>query len=287
MSKQLTKGIVLKYMRESLKELKVGSHSDLVNKTLIKMVGAKLVETPRTTNLIEYYNYICHDDKKLEALIVECYTYLILHEIIIPEPATPRYGTDSSWDNYKITDYGEKWVSSKEEPMPEDINGFIRFLNSNIPGIDNVIIQYVNEALNTFNGQYLFASAVMIGAAAEKIVYLLSEAIKNSANNPKLKKDIIEAIEYRKLFDLFKLVSTTLENLISQKIIPYSVHEGSNHYMNSLFNAIRIQRNNAVHPIAGEVKPDELRLLLLCFPHACRKAYDFLSWLRNNKIQET
>lgn len=51
MGKKLTKGIVLNYMKENLKELKIGSHSDLVNKTLKKMVDAKLVDTPRTTNL--------------------------------------------------------------------------------------------------------------------------------------------------------------------------------------------------------------------------------------------
>jgi len=49
MDKQLTKGIILKYMRDSLKELEVGSHSDLVNNTLKKMVDAKILETPRTS----------------------------------------------------------------------------------------------------------------------------------------------------------------------------------------------------------------------------------------------
>lgn len=284
MGKQLSKGTILKYMRESLKESRADSHSKLVNETLKKMVDAGLVDKPRTTNLIEYYNYICHDDEKLEALIVECYTYLILHGIIIPKPATPQYGTIHSWNSYKITEYGEKWVSSKEEPIPEDINGFLNFIKENISGIDDVVIQYVSEALNTFNGRYFFASAVMLGAAAEKIVYLLSEAIKNATSDNKIEKDITEALERRKLFDLFNLVSDTLEKLIAQKTIPYIIHEGSNHYMLSLFNAIRIQRNNAVHPIAGEVKPDQLRLLLLSFPHACRKVYDFLTWLRNNQI---
>lgn len=284
MGKQLTKGIVLNYMQESLKELTRGSHLDLANKTLKKMVDVKLVDIPQTTNFIEYYNYICQDDKNLEALIVECYTYLILHGIIIPKPATPQYGTVSSWNSYRITKYGEKWVSSEEKPIPEDIDGFMNFLEENIPYIDMVIIQYVSEALNTFNGQYLFASAVMLGAAGEKIVYLLSEAIKNATSDKKLDKDISEALEHRKLFDLFYLVSSTLDKLITQKIIPYRIHEGSNHYILSLFNAIRIQRNNAVHPIAGEVKPEELRLLLLSFPHACRKAYDFVSWLSDNKI---
>lgn len=284
MSKQLTKGIILKYMRESLKELKVGFHSDLVNRTLKKMVDAGLVDTPRTTNLIEYYSSICLDDKKLEALIVECYTFLIIQGIIIPEPVTPRFGSSDAWGSFRITEYGEKWASSEEEPIPEDMNGFIKFLEDNIPGIDDVVIQYVSEALNTFSGRYFFASAVMLGAAAEKIIYLLAEAIKMSASQMKLVKKITEALERRKLFDLLELVSDTLKDLINQKKIPYNIHEGSNHYLLSLFNAIRIQRNNAVHPVSSKISINELRLLILSFPHACRKAYDFLSWLSNNKI---
>lgn len=285
MDKQLTKGIVLKYLRESLKELKAGSHSGLVNKALYKLVEAKIIEAPsNSTPHIEYYNYICHRDKKLEALIVECYTHLIIQGVIIPEPTTPRYGSHDSWGCYIITEYGELWANSEEEPIPEDKDGFIKFLKNNIPSVDDVIIQYVSEALNTFNGNYFFASAVMLGAAAEKVVYLLSEAIKKSATQQKLENKITEALEHRRLFDLFELVSDTLKGLISQKIIPYSIHEGSNHYIFTLFNAIRVQRNNAVHPIASEIKTDQLRLLILSFPHVCKKAYDFLKWLKKNKI---
>jgi hypothetical protein len=45
-----------------------------------------------------------------------------------------------------------------------------------------------------------------------------------------------------------------------------------------LFEAIRVQRNDAVHPIAGEVNKNKLRLSLLSFPHICKKIYDILNW---------
>lgn len=280
----LKKGIVLKYMKESLKEIREGSHNTLIIRTIEKMVDAKLIDKPSTDNPIEHYNYIGHNNKKLEALIVECYTYLILHEIIIPKPVTPNYGSYGAWNSYKITSYGKKWISSEEKVIPEDIDGYINFLKGNVSTIDNVIIQYVNEALKTFNGRYLFASAVMLGAAAEKIIYLLSEAIENSTTDQDLKRKMQSSMKYRKFSNLFNLVSETLDKLIDENKISYNIHEGSNHYLFSLFNAIRIQRNEAVHPIAGEVKSDELRLLLLSFPHNCKKSYDFLLWLRNNTI---
>jgi hypothetical protein len=124
---------------------------------------------------------------------------------------------------------------------------------------------------------------IMIGAASEKMIYLLSEAIESAANDPKIKKNYREAIEHRKLFDLFDLVSLTFDTLI-KKNLPYSVHEGSNQYLASLFDAIRTQRNNAVHPITIKLSVDQLRLLLLCFPHVCKKAYNYIDWLGHNRF---
>jgi len=280
MTEKISKGIIFKYLRESLQEIQVGSHGDLVEKVLIKMVTAELIEKPNTTNTMEYYNYL--RNPQLETLIVECYTFLITHGIIIPKPVTPRYGDFSAWDSFQLTEYGKEWADRDEEPIPEDPQGFLSFLKSNITSIDDIILQYVSEALNTYNGRFYFASSVMIGAASEKLIYLLSEATEKAANDDTLKTKFKEALEYRRLFQLLKLIEDTFDQLVTQKTIPYSVHEGSTQYLVSLFDAIRVQRNEAVHPLAGKMSVDQLRLLLLSFPHVCKKTYDFLDWLNNN-----
>lgn len=184
---------------------------------------------------------------------------------------------------FQITDYGKEWLNSKKEPIPEDTEGYIKFMKK-IRYIDRVILQYINETLKTFNKRYVFASAVMIGAASEKIIYLLAEALEKSSIDQKFKKNISDKIEGRSLFELIRLISKIFKDLIKTGKIPYGIHEDSKDYLFSLFNAIRIQRNNAVHPIAGKVSKDQLRLLLLAFPHICKKAYDFLSWLNKNQI---
>ena len=75
-------------------------------------------------------------------------------------------------------------------------------------------------------------------------------------------------LKYRRLKSLLDNTSEAIGFLINEEIIPYDVHEGSIHYLSTLFDAIRIQRNDAVHPIAGEVSKEQLRLLMLAFPHA-------------------
>jgi hypothetical protein len=94
-----------------------------------------------------------------------------------------------------------------------------------------------------------------------------------------------ELLKNRRLFDLFKETMKILrENCGKSSPIPYSVHEESIDTLAALINAIRLQRNNAVHPIAAEVSKEELRLLLLAFPHVCKKAYDLIEWLNSNKL---
>lgn len=284
MNKQLTKGIVLKFMRDSLKELERGSHNDLVTKALKKMVEAKIIDPPSRDDYYGFYNEISARNKILESLLTECYTYLIIQGIIIPEPSAPNFGAYDSWSRFMITEYGKKWAASDQELIPEDIEGFLDYIKNTILNIDDVVIQYVSEALETFDRRLIFASAVMIGAASEKILYLLAEAIKNSTTDPQDKKELFDRLEMRRLKALFDLVFAILDKSIKNNKIPYHIHEDSSHYLGPLFSAIRIQRNEAVHPIAGQVNPEQLRFLLLSFPYVCKKAYDFLEWLKNNKI---
>jgi len=131
--------------------------------------------------------------------------------------------------------------------------------------------------------RYVFASAVMLGAASEKVVYLLSEEIKNFAIGNELKEKISRGLKYRKMKLLLDSLPDAIDALIKNTDIPYNVHEGSNNCLFALLDAIRIQRNDAVHPIAGEVTKEKLRLLLLAFPHACKKAYDIFNWLKENE----
>jgi hypothetical protein len=59
------------------------------------------------------------------------------------------------------------------------VAGYMKFLRGNVPILDDVIAQYMLEALEAFNREAYFAAAVMIGAASEKAVYLLAASLMN------------------------------------------------------------------------------------------------------------
>lgn len=283
---ELNEGVVLTYFKESLRECQRGSYFDLVKIVLNKMADARLFDYDKERVRMHGIQVVCHDNKSIDEIITRCYTHLLISEIISPAPVTPNFGNEDCWGNFIITDYGENWADSSDGPIPEDILGTIGYLKDNIPEMDEVVVQYLDEALQTFERNLDFASAVMLGAAAEKLFYLIAEALKKSVLDQSIKNRLGNYIEdSRKLGDLRKLVSDTLQSAISRKdIIPYKVHEDCKDYLSSLFSAIRIQRNDAVHPVAGKVSRSQLRLLLVSFPHLCKKVYDILNWLNQNHI---
>jgi len=63
--------------------------------------------------------------------------------------------------SFFVTEYGNKWLHAEKQPVPEDPEGFIKYLGNLIEDIDNVVMVYLKEALSTFKTEIFFASAVM------------------------------------------------------------------------------------------------------------------------------
>ena len=59
-----------------------------------------------------------------------------------------------------------------------------------MPSMDDVVEQYVTEALIAFERQAYFAAAVMLGAASEKALYILAEAMVDALKSQKAKQTL-------------------------------------------------------------------------------------------------
>ena len=177
-----------------------------------------------------------------------------------------------------------KSVLSQSIPQFHDPDGYIGFLKSTIPTLDPIIEQYVFEGLNCFRRQLFFASAVMLGAAAEKAVLLLLEAIAKSTTDPRKKKETEQLLERPRLPAIYDKILDTLIPSIDANIIPYPIHQGCSEHLMSLFEMIRVQRNDAVHPVAGMVSRDKVFLSLQTLPAAFQLVYRLIEWFGSNSI---
>jgi hypothetical protein len=267
-------------MRETVRQLASNRNPryfNLVELTLLELVKEEpelMIHEERVQDAL-----IRLADRSLGVLIVEAYQYLLTFGYIVPEPQGNRI---PNWDGVRITESGRLWAEGSE-PVPEDQGGFLATLKANVPRLDPVVLQYAQESVAAYNRRMFFASAVMIGAASEKTMYLLAYAIKDALKDQKEQKSIEKLLDERKMGKLLSWISEKVAH--AKKVgMPYAVHEGADKHLIALMESVRVQRNDAVHPEAGKVQPEAVRLTLSAFPGSCKKIYDLIDWFQKNQI---
>lgn len=208
----------------------------------------------------------------------------IIWDLIVERVITPgRDQSNVGFPFVRLTPFGLD-VMSQSVPHYHDPDAYIAFLKSTVPSVDPTIVQYVSEGINCFKRQLFFASAVMLGAAAEKGVLLLLEAIAQSMSDPVKKKEAEQLLERGRLPTIYSRIRETLAALTENDTIPYTVHQGCNEHLVSLYEMIRVQRNDAVHPVAGNVDKAKVFLSLQTLPVALELTYKLIDWLGQNTI---
>jgi hypothetical protein len=207
----------------------------------------------------------------------EAFFYLFRNGFISPQPPS-GYPNHPGFDRYDMTLRGLEWAKGNE-PLPEDIAGYMKFLHDRIPKLDAVIEQYITDGLIAFERGAYFAAAVMLGAASEKALYLLAEAMVDALKSQKAKQTLEQHLKGRSLNLLFTFVRDAFERNRRTPNIP---HDGAIPHLMSMFEAVRTQRNDAVHPTTGQVSADSVRLLTASFPYALSKSEELRAWLMAN-----
>ena len=209
----------------------------------------------------------------LRLAAIEAFAYLEHNRYILRPPPTNVAALLTHTQN-TITQRGQEWANNVE-PLPEDCKGYMKQFDS---GVDEVVRQYVSEALNTYIRGTYFASAVMLGAAAEAAIYNLADAlvpaIQDATKQATLKKRIAE----RGFERLFSFIEKTVTAGHESGVIPYEVTEETTRHLLSLFEYIKVQRNDAVHPKNFQVSPDAVRFTLYAFPMAFEKVEALRQW---------
>lgn len=278
----LNRGIVLRFMRETLSQMTEPGPRvhELMDKVLLKLISAGFVDQSQKP-----YNSLGMRNPVVIAL-AEGYYQLVSMGYIVPQSNTQK-GGGPDWDWFDITEIGRVWASGSE-PVPEDPEGYMGAFRASVHEADPVIVQYVDESLRTYQHHSFFASAVMLGAASEKLVYLLMEAIERSTQDPQDKATIRNAIKDRGLTTMFKLILESIRKTKTSRpgktSMPYGIHENAENHLLSLQDGIRIQRNDAVHPQTNQVNPLTVRVSISSFLFACRKVYDLIGWFNANQF---
>ena len=121
--------------------------------------------------------------------------FYLRNGFMIPEPPDNLPGNPSQI-SYFLTPRGLKWAPHTE-PLPDDVKGYMNILLSLVPNLDPIIRQYIEEGLNSFDRQGYFAATVMVGAAAEKAVYLLADSVLVAFSDTMQRETLKKVMERR------------------------------------------------------------------------------------------
>jgi len=221
---------------------------------------------------------------ELLTVLIEAYQHLLSLGYVIPRPVTtirdPR-----DYDRFAVTKAGQQWAAGVDL-IPEDRAGYITTLLRLAPSLDPITKQYAEEALITYERRAFFASAVMIGAASESLVYHMMDALLKAVHGTPEEKNVQKAINNRSLSTMFDTLKKNIHRAKSKPsgAMTLDVHEDNDPQLIALMDAIRVQRNDAVHPTAGWVSLEAVHITLSAFPAICKKAYDLIEWFNTNQL---
>jgi len=268
---------ILPYVRESLRgrgNFSFDGFADGIFAVLEKVGAGKGIEKrPQNMGYTGYtYNFdAAHPDIRLA--VTEAFYYLEQNRFILRPPPTHASAFVAS-NQCQITERGHEWAK-RAEPLPEDYNGYMKQFDVST---DDVVRQYISEALHTFIRGTYFASAVMIGAASEKAIYLLADSLVPALRDTSKQATLTKRIGERKLERLFKFIEDAIVDGHNSGAIPYKVMEGTTRHLLSLFEYIKVQRNDAIHPLNFQVSSDSVRFSLNAFPLAFQKVEALRVW---------
>ena len=218
------------------------------------------------------YNFdAAHSD--IRNATTEAFYYCEQNRFILRPPPT-NVAAFLSHGQLQITRRGQDWANSVE-PVPEDYNGYMKQFDATT---DVVVRQYISEALNTFMHGSYFASAVMIGAASEKAIYLLADSLIPAIADSTKQSQLRNRTEERKLDRLLSFIERIVIEGHDTDKIPYNVMERTTRHLLSLFEYIKVQRNDAIHPLNFQVSADSVRFSLNAFPLAFQKVEALQKW---------
>jgi len=111
---------------------------------------------------------------------------LIFDRVFIP--GIDKAGAENTgWPFLTLTEHGQK-VIEEARPVPYDPDGYLASVQAGAPGLHDTALRYLQEAVATFRARCYLASAVMLGAASERIFNELAESIGNAVADPNKQK---------------------------------------------------------------------------------------------------
>jgi hypothetical protein len=211
----------------------------------------------RSLNGIEAYFRGLMDHREIRVsikMIIECVSELMSLGLIIPYHNESNY-----WKEWLgVSERGQEYINNVNSPYDPD--GYLKRIRSKTSSIDPIVFAYLSESVAAFNRHLYFASAVTLGAASERLILLLVDSansfIQRASSGSAIRTEdsiFTSYRNFRKKIDPHK------------KLFPGQLRESYETILDTLFNLIRMTRNDAGHPKKASLDEALVRVGLEAF----------------------
>lgn len=170
------------------------------------------------------------------------------------------FGIDSANENYpwfSVTEHGKRVLQGQNPYYFYDVQSYERVIQTNIPGIDDLTLLYLKEAMQDFRSNCLLSATVMLGVATEHMFMSLLEIIEKHPEHSVTYRNVSKERTLLQKFNKFKALLD--QNL---KSLPPEAREDLDTSFGSILAVIRAFRNESGHP-SGKIIDRETCYVLL------------------------
>lgn len=154
-------------------------------------------------------------------------------------------GDDQGWPWVTLTEYGKNCVRTGEL-LPFDPEGYLIALSKRAQGLDNLAMQYLKEAISTYNRGFYLSAAVALGIATEHLLLRMVDSYIEAHSDAARKSQLKQKYEGRFIFSQYSQFKKELPAIRTK--IPGDLLADYETHLEGIFNLIRLIRNQSGHP---------------------------------------
>jgi hypothetical protein len=194
---------------------------------------------------------------------------------------SPR--ASSNW-SLQLSERGTRYIDAEEENPYNDTIWYASLVKKS-EGLSEIEKQYAQEAIQAFVNELYVSCHVMIGVASEAVVVRMAKAMARSALIEG-RESILKAVNNPRLSirELFNKMRPELDKAKTR--IPGNLADNMSIWLDSMFDVIRVNRNEAGHPAGSNVGREESVMVLRCFVTYMSKACRLICHLEQNARQD-
>jgi hypothetical protein len=138
------------------------------------------------------------------------------------------------------------------------------FAQQRLPNISPLVLEVLRESVATFHRGFVRSSALLLGTASEILMMQLIDAF--IAGRPEKERQRLQAaVEDKSVYARYRLFREEFEKTRDALKIPDPVSKDIDAIIDLIFNAVRLNRNEAGHPSSSPLNPALVAATLQAF----------------------